>query len=116
MQRCENLRIPDPVRNYGQIDVAAGWVSNVAVEGVNGFEVLASRMQRSGGGFVVCHPSSGLEEGAFAKLTFRAWRDVTLADCAFDTACIELGDARDNPIQFVLTDELSHVQPTRHTR
>jgi len=98
------------------VAIAPGWVSNVAVEGVNGFEVLASNLQGSGGGFVVCHPSSGLEEGAFARLTFRVWRDVTSADCSFDAGCIELGDARDNPIQFELTDEFAYYQPTRRTK
>jgi len=70
-------------------------VANVAVEGLNGFEVLAQQFtvgSPGSGGFLVAHASAGLPAGEFAKLTFDISGTVVLSDFTFDQSKISMGD------------------------
>lgn len=82
-------------------------VSNVAVEGLVGFEVMAEHFAFGVGGFMAVHCCAGLQGGGFAKLRFDVNGDVTLSDFVFTEAAITLYDDSNDSIAFEMTDEYS---------
>lgn len=83
-------------------------ISNVAIAGLNGFDVLAEQFVSGSGGFVVAHPCAGLPSGEFAKLTFDANASVSLLDFAFTKSDIDMGDDSNNVIVFQMTDDYNY--------
>jgi len=83
-------------------------IDNVSVEGLSGFEVPAQQFAGGNGGFVLVHPSAGLPAGAFAKITFDATGDPTLADFAFSKGDISLADDSYHAVSFQLQDEYAY--------
>ena len=86
-------------------------VTNVVVEGLNGFEVLAEQFADGNpgeGGFYVGHASAGLKAGEFAKLAFDVSGAVTLAEFDFIKSGISMGDDDNNLISPLEIKEAYH--------
>jgi len=94
----------------GGITYVPGKISNVAVEPLAGFIVLAEQFNdvTGIGGFLVAHACAGLHAGAFAKITFTATNSPTLADFVFAKADMSMGDDSNNAIAFVLQDAFAY--------
>jgi len=92
----------------GGITYDVAKISNVSVEPLAGFTVLAEQLIAGVGGFMVAHSCAGLQDGAFAKITFKARNDPSLADFVFTKADISMGDDSNNAIAFVLQDAFAY--------
>ncbi len=80
-------------------------ISSVTIEGLDGFTVLASEFDDATGraGFLLAHPSGGLVDGDFARLTFDTTSSASVrTDFDFDEAQITLGDDNNETIPFEL--------------
>jgi len=87
-----------------------GHISNVAIEGIGGFEVLASLLDDGlgAGGFVVSHASMGVVNGEFARITFDTTGPVVLGDIALEVAEISMLDDTNTLIAPFSLDQLAH--------
>lgn len=83
-------------------------ISNVAIEPLAGFTLLAGQFIAGVGGFMVAHSCAGLHDGAFAKITFKATNNPTLADFVFTKPDMSMGDDSNNAIAFVLQDAFEY--------
>lgn len=83
-------------------------VSNVSVEALRGFTILAEQFDADDGGFVVAHSCAGLHDGGFVKLKFTVKGSPTLADFSITKADISMGDDDNNAITFQLEDEFAY--------
>jgi len=92
----------------GGITYDVGKISNVTVEALYGFEVLAEQFAGGLGGFVVAHACAGLPSGGFVKLHFDVTGNVTLNDFGFTKGDISLGDDNNDLIVFEMTDAYKH--------
>jgi hypothetical protein len=92
----------------GGITYDAAKISNVSVEPLVGFVVLAEQFAAGIGGFLIAHSVAGLHDGAFAKITFKAANNPTLADFVFTKADMSMGDDSNNAIAFVLQDAFAY--------
>ncbi len=92
----------------GGITYDVAKVSNVSVEPLAGFTVLAEQFAAGSGGFLVAHSCAGLHDGAFVKIVFTATNNPTLADFAFTKADMQLGDDSNNSIAFAFQDAFAY--------
>ena len=92
----------------GGITYDVSKISNVAIEPLAGFTVLAEQFIAGVGGFMVAHSCAGLHDGAFAKIAFKATNSPTLADFVFAKADMSMGDDSNNAIAFVLQDAFAY--------
>jgi hypothetical protein len=83
-------------------------ISNVTVEPLVGFTVLAEQFIAGVGGFMVAHSCAGLHDGAFAKIVFTATNNPVLTDFVFTKADMSMGDDSNNAIAFVLQDAFAY--------
>ena len=83
-------------------------ISNVSVEALAGFMVLAEQFDVDDGGFLVAHSCAGLHDGAFAKIVFTATGNPVLADFVFEPTDITMGDDSNNAIAFEIQDEFAY--------
>lgn len=86
----------------------SGKISNVSVEALAGFVVLAEQFDADDGGFLVAHSCAGLHDGAFAKIVFTATGGPVLADFVFTKADITMGDDSNNAIAFEIRDAFAY--------
>jgi len=75
-------------------------ISNIAVEGLNGFIVLSSEFDDTtgNGGFVIANANAGSVGGTVAKLTFDVTGSVSSGDLPFNAPHIKLGSHLDTLI------------------
>lgn len=92
----------------GGITYDVSKISNVSVEPLAGFTVLAEQFTGGIGGFMVAHACAGLHDGAFAKITFDATNDPSLADFVFTKSDMSMGDDSNNAVAFVLQDAFTY--------
>ena len=87
-----------------------GHISNVAIEGLQGFEVLASLFDdgTGDGGFVLSNPSVGIVDGEFARITFDTTGPVTAGDIVFSAGDISMSDDSGALIPVFDLDQLAH--------
>ena len=86
----------------GGIAYKSDKVSDVSVEGLLGFIVVAQEFDSNDGGFLLAHSCSGLFDGVFAKIVFTATGNPTLADFTVTAADISMEDDSGNAIAFDL--------------
>ncbi len=83
-------------------------ISNVSVEALLGFTILAEQFDSDDGGFVVAHSCAGLHDGGFVRLKFTVKGAPTLADFTITEADISMGDDDNNAIAFQIQDEFEY--------
>ncbi len=94
--------------NLGGIGYDSGKISNVSVEALLGFSILAEQFDADDGGFLIAHSCAGIHDGGVVKLKFKVTGTPTLADFTITEADISMGDDNNNAIAFQFKDEFAY--------